>query len=127
MVRSAVVALVGLLGTLVAAGAASADDVVLRDANGRAIHFDVRADADVAWYAGLLRRAAHGNEIERVTIRIVDWDELRGQCSAVAAGCYSRRGGNRGLVVVPAGRSAGIAHTVIHEYGHHVDASRRHG
>ena len=29
-------------------------------------------------------------------------------------------------MVVPAGRSVGIAHTVIHEYGHHVDWSRRH-
>ena len=27
----------------------------------------------------------------------------------------------------PAGRSFDIAHTLIHEYGHHVDASRRHG
>jgi hypothetical protein len=127
MVRSAVVALLGLIGTLVAVGAASADEVVLRDGRGRAIHFDVRADADVAWYAGILRRAAHGDEIERVTIRIVDWHELRSRCSAAAAGCYSRRDGNRGVVVVPAGRSAGVAHTLIHEYGHHVDASRRHG
>jgi hypothetical protein len=126
IVRSILVALLGLLGTLVAAGAASAQDVVLRDAEGRAIHFDVRADADVGWYAGLLRRAAHGDEIERVTIRIVDWDELRSRCSPAAAGCYSRRDGNRGLVVVPAGRSSDVAHTVIHEYGHHVDASRRH-
>ena len=29
-------------------------------------------------------------------------------------------------MVVPAGRSAAIAHTVVHEYGHHVDWSRRH-
>lgn len=110
------------------AAPASAHEVVLRDDEGRAMRFDVRADADVDWYAGLLRRAAHGNEIERVTIRIVDWRELAGQCSTeAAAGCYSRREGNRGLMVVPAGRSPSIAHTVVHEYGHHVDASRRHG
>ena len=29
-------------------------------------------------------------------------------------------------MVVPAGRSDRIAHTVLHEYGHHVDRSRRH-
>jgi hypothetical protein len=29
-------------------------------------------------------------------------------------------------MVVPAGRNRRIAHTVIHEYGHHVDWSRRH-
>ena len=27
----------------------------------------------------------------------------------------------------PGGPEPGIAHTVVHEYGHHVDASRRHG
>jgi hypothetical protein len=126
MARRVVVALLGLLGTLTCAGVADARDVVYRDDEGRAIRFDVREDADVGWYAGLLRRAAHGDEIERVTIRIVSWRDLRDQCSAVAAGCYSRREGNRGVMVVPAGRSADLAHTVIHEYGHHVDASRRH-
>ncbi|HEU5280300.1 MAG TPA: hypothetical protein VFU26_15530 [Gaiellaceae bacterium] len=128
MARTVLVAVLALfLGAAVAAPA-SAHEVVLRDDEGRAMRFDVRADVDVDWYAGLLRRAAHGNEIERVTIRIVDWRELAGQCSTdAAAGCYSRRNGNRGLMVVPAGRSSGIAHTVVHEYGHHVDASRRHG
>ena len=47
----------------------------------------MRADADVGWYAGLLRRAAHGDEIERVTVRIVDWDEIRTRCASYAAGC----------------------------------------
>jgi hypothetical protein len=126
MRRRAVVALVSLLATLASTGAADAREVVYRDEEGRTIRFDVQTDADVGWYAGLLRRAAHGDEIERVTIRIVDWRDIRRQCSAIAAGCYTRRDGNRGLIVVPAGRSADVAHTVVHEYGHHVDASRRH-
>ena len=29
--------------------------------------------------------------------------------------------------VVPAGSTRGIAHTLVHEYGHHVDAFNRHG
>jgi hypothetical protein len=127
MPRRVVVVLLGLCGALTFGGVAEAREVVYRDAEGRAIRFDVREDADVGWYAGLLRRAAHGDEIERVTIRIVGWRELREECTAVAAGCYSRREGNRGLVVVPAGRGADLAHTVVHEYGHHVDASRGHG
>ena len=120
----AVLASVGLLGVV---GEAAAREVVLQDDEGRTIRFDVRADVDVGWYAGLLRRAAHADEISRVTIRIVSWDGLRERCGPGAAGCYTRSAGFRGIVVVPAGRSREIAHTLIHEYGHHVDASRRHG
>jgi len=115
------------LAALALAGIASAREVVLRDDEGRTIRFDVQADADVAWYAGLLRRAAHGDEIERVTVMIVSWPEIATRCAHYAAGCYTRQRGNRGTMIVPAGRSSDIAHTVVHEYGHHVDASRRHG
>jgi hypothetical protein len=127
MARAFVVTVLAVLATAALAGPAAAREVVLRDDDGRAMRFDVRADVDLSWYAGVLRRAAHADEIERVTIRIVDWDELGERCGRRAAGCYSRRKGNRGLMVVPAGRGAAIAHTVIHEYGHHVDWSRRHG
>lgn len=127
MARAAVVAVLALLIGAAVAGPAPAQEVVQRDNEGRAIRFDLRTNADVAWYAGLLRRAAHGDEIEHVTVRIVDWHELGAQCSTeAAAGCYSRRRGNRGVMIVPAGRSSRLAHTVLHEYGHHVDASRRH-
>ena len=126
MARASVVSLLAVLAASILAGPAAAREVVLRDAEGRSLRFDVRADVDVGWYAALLRRAAHANEIERVTIRIVGWDELAERCGRGAAGCYSRREGNRGVMVVPAGRSDRIAHTVLHEYGHHVDRSRRH-
>jgi hypothetical protein len=125
--RTVVVAVLALVGAAALAAPAPARDVVLRDDEGRAMRFDVRADVDLAWYAGLLRRAAHANEIERVTIRIVPWDELRERCGPGAAGCYSRRKGNRGVIVVPAGRGFEVSHALIHEYGHHVDASRHHG
>ena len=127
MKRRIAVGLLGLVATLALAGNAAARDVIVKDGQGRTIRFDVRTDADVGWYAGVLRRAAHGDEIERITITIVDWRELAERCSRAAAGCYSRRSGNRGVMVVPAGRSAELAHTVVHEYGHHIDASRRHG
>jgi hypothetical protein len=81
---------------------------------------------DVDWYADLLRSAAHGAEISGVTIRIVPWEEVRSSCGPSAAGCYGGPRG-RGVIIVPAGRSAEVAHTLIHEYGHHVDSSRRHG
>jgi hypothetical protein len=127
MPRAFVVAVLASLAAAALAGPATAREVVLRDNEGRTMRFDVRADVNVGWYAGVLRRAAHGNEIERVTIRIVTWDELGERCGEFAAGCYSRRNGNRGVMVVPAGQSERLAHTVVHEYGHHVDASRRHG
>ena len=59
MARTLVVSVLAVLAAAVLAGPAAARDVVLRDGEGRTIRFDVRADADVEWYAGLLRRAAH--------------------------------------------------------------------
>lgn len=109
---------------LVAAPAALADTITTQDDRGRTITFDVRApDVDVQWHANLLRRAAHGDEIERVTFHVVTPDELRGRCGAGAAACY---GGSRteARIVVAAGESAQNAHSLIHEYGHHVDAWR---
>ena len=92
MARRFAVAVLVSLARWRSPGTAAAREVVLRDAEGRTIRFDVQADADVGWYAGLLRRAAHGDEIERVTDPIVEWDELRDAlCARIAAGCYSRR------------------------------------
>jgi len=127
-IRRAALVVTGLVALgLVFAGSAGAEEVVLRDGEGRAIRFDVRAaGVDAGWYAGLLRRAAHADEIEDVTIRIVDWPELRDTCGRGAAGCY-RRSDGRGLVVVPAGKTRDVAATLVHEYGHHVDGESQHG
>ncbi|HEU0337676.1 MAG TPA: hypothetical protein VFR43_14045 [Gaiellaceae bacterium] len=115
------------LAALLFAGPAAAENVLLGDGQGRTIRFDVRTGSvDPGWYAGVLRRVAHGDEIEHVTIRIVDWDGLRERCGPAAAGCYKRRSGE-GVLVVPVGSTRGIAHTLVHEYGHHVDAFSRHG
>lgn len=115
------------LAVLAFAGPAAAEQVIELDDEGRQIRFDVRTEgADTGWYADLLRRAAHGDEITKVTIRIVDGSALHDACGHRAAGCYESESG-RGLIVVPAGRSSAIAHTLVHEYGHHVDWSRHHG
>jgi hypothetical protein len=124
--RGVVAALAGL-AALAAAGPATAAEVVLRDRERRPIHFDIRASGvNVRWHAELLRNAAHSDEISHVTIRIVEWNELAETCGRAAAGCYSTRRG-RDLLVVPAVQSRRSAHTLLHEYGHHVDARRRHG
>ncbi len=116
--------LLTVLAGLVGAPVAAAEIVTSTDRAGRTITFDVQAEqVDVEWYAELLRNAAHGAEIERVTFRIVTPEALREICGAGALGCYGGRK-ESARIVVPTGESPRLAHTVYHEYGHHVDAWR---
>lgn len=120
--RGALLLLLAGAVALLLAGPAAAETVLSQDREGRTITFDVQAPGvDVEWYAELLRNAAHGDEISRLTVRIVAADDLHMLCGAGAGGCYT--GARGGRMVVPAGKSAQLAHVVIHEYGHHVDFS----
>jgi hypothetical protein len=111
--------LLALLASLVFAGEARAGEVILNDNEGRSIRFNMKVEGvDAEWYAALLRAAPHGNEISTVRVDVVSWDELHTTCGPDAAGCYSRS-----VMVVPAEQSDEIAHTVVHEYGHHLDRS----
>jgi hypothetical protein len=113
--------LVALVAALALATAAGAEIVTRADSEGRTITFDVRAPSvDVDWYAAVLRAAAHGDEISRVTIRIVPEEDVPALCGAAAAACYSS-GLNGGRMVVPAGKDLRVAATFLHEYGHHLD------
>jgi len=115
--------LIALLAALGAAPVASAEIVTSQDQLGREITFDLRVPGvDVEWYAEQLRTAAHGEEIARVTFTIVSFSELREICGDAAAGCYSRGGSAR--ITVPAGMSELVTHTLLHEYGHHIDSAR---
>jgi hypothetical protein len=102
---------------------ATAATVVRYDSAGRAMTFDVRTGGvGVNWYARLLRRSLHGDEIEDVVVRIVSPRRIASLCGSGADSCYNGdRGG--GVVVVPAGRNARTAHLLVHEYAHHLDAS----
>jgi hypothetical protein len=120
--RKFVLAIVLVLTLAVAAGA-NAAIVTTTDGQGRRITLDVRdATADTDWYAAVLRATAHGNEISNVTIRIVRDQAIEGLCGSEAAACYTRASG-RPTIMIPAGKSQFIEGTLIHEYGHHVDAS----
>jgi hypothetical protein len=113
------VVLLALAGSLGFAGQAAAAEVVLADNEGRTIRFDVRVEGvDAEWYAAFLRAAPHGDEISTVTIQLVSWDELRSICGGGAAGCYARS-----RMTVPAEQSDEAAHTLVHEYAHHLDRS----
>jgi hypothetical protein len=108
-----------LLTSLVFAGNATAAEVILPDDQGRSIRFDVRVEGiDAEWYAALLRAAPHGDEISTVRVDVVSWDELHTTCGRDAGGCYAHN-----VMVVPAEQSDETAHTVVHEYGHHLDHS----
>jgi hypothetical protein len=118
--RPAVLLVVVLAALVLGGEEALAAEEVRQDDEGRTIRFDVRAGGvDVDWYAGHLRRAPHGDEIERVVVRIVDRAGLREACGRAAAGCYGR-----GRLVGPAGRDLRTARVLLHEYGHHLDSRR---
>jgi hypothetical protein len=121
-VRRALPLLLALVAALLLSTPAAAEIVYAQDREGRTITFDVQVpNVDVEWYAELLRNVAHGDEISRVTVRIVAGDDLHMLCGAGAGGCYSGGGTRSGRITVPAGKSAQLAHVVVHEYGHHID------
>jgi hypothetical protein len=109
--------------TLALATGAGAAIVTSTDLQGRPITFDVRAaTVDTNWYTDILRATVHGNEISNVTIRIVPDQSIEGLCGSEAAACYTHIAG-RATIIIPAGKNQFIEGTLIHEYGHHLDAS----
>src|SRR3954454_1516360 len=117
------VAFLALVLTLAFAAGASGAVVTSTDLQGRTITFDVRATAvDTDWYAAVLRATSHGNEISNVTVRIVPDQSIESLCGSAAAACYTGIGG-RPTIIVPAGKNQFIEGTLVHEYGHHIDAS----
>jgi hypothetical protein len=122
-VKRLLVTIVALVLTLVVAAGASAAIVTTADLQGRPITFDVRApNVDTNWYADVLRATAHGNEISDLTIRIVPDQQIDGLCGSEAAACYTHVG-SRPTIMIPAGKNQFIEGTLVHEYGHHIDAS----
>jgi hypothetical protein len=118
-----VLTLLVLVLTLALAAAANGAIITSTDTQGRRITFDVRAaTADTDWYASILRSIAHGNEISSVTIRIVPDRSIDTLCGDEAAACYTRSGG-RPTIIISAGKNTNIEGNLIHEYGHHLDAS----
>jgi hypothetical protein len=122
--KSALAVILLALCLTVAAGA-NAAIITSTDGQGRRITFDVRAAAvDTNWYADVLRGTAHGNEISNLTIRIVPDQQIDALCGDAAAACYEHDGRAGPTIYIPAGKSQNIEGTLVHEYGHHVDASR---
>ncbi len=122
--RSLVILVVSLTA-LLSAQAAGAAIVTRHDNAGRVVTFDVRAHGvEVGWYAGVLRRAVHGDEIETARIRIVPRSRISRLCEGEwTQSCYEgdEKGG---VLVIPAGPPSEVAHLLLHEYAHHIDMAR---
>lgn len=117
----------GVLAAAALAAAVPAADAAVTthsDGAGRTITVDTRSGgASPATYAAILRDSVHGDEIERVVVRVVARGRIASLCgSGEATACYSGNG-RRGTMIVPAGTRSSVEHTVLHEYGHHVDAA----
>ena len=101
---------------------AAAAIVTRQDGAGRTITFDVPAGTNVNGYAGVLRTALHGGEIEHVTIRIVSSTALARSCGGRFVSCYRSGGWHHDAeILLPRNRYDG--RVLVHEYAHHLDDS----
>lgn len=120
---SGVVAAAGLLAS---SGLAAGAVVTTQDEKGRTITIDAEPrDTSIGDYARVLRNSVHGDEIETVTLRVVPEAAVTRLCgSPRAEACY--RAGQDATIIVREGDATEDAQTILHEYGHHVDATIRH-
>jgi hypothetical protein len=75
-------------------------------------------------YARVLAAVRHGDEIEDLIVMVVSAKRMSKICGAWAAACYASDDPDlhsRGQMWIDASDSDWI-HSVVHEYGHHVDA-----
>lgn len=79
-------------------------------------------DVDLAPFAGILIGAIHGDELRRVQVLVAQRADLDALCSDKAAACYfgADDGSGRGQINVAAD-DPDLRHSLIHEYGHHID------
>lgn len=91
------------------------------DAHGHRIQVGTEMpDLDLEPYAAVLAATLHSGEIERVLTEVVPWEAIGAACGHPdAIGCYSPA---LARIVIPDHDPADdLVHTIVHEYGHHVD------
>ena len=93
------------------------------DAHGHAIRIGTDISGlDLAPYAAVLGQTLHGSEIAAVLVEVVPWSFIEAACGAPqVVGCYFP--GQLRIVVTDRDPRGGneLVHTIVHEYGHHVD------
>lgn len=77
---------------------------------------------DLASFARILIGTIHGNELRRVQVLVARRTDLDSLCDEQAAACYfgADDGSGRGQINVAADDPS-LRHSLIHEYGHHID------
>jgi hypothetical protein len=92
------------------------------DQHGHAITIETDNDAvDLRPFAAILAATYHDDEISRLYVGVISNAGVSATCGAQAVACYfPRRNSPEGLMVVSY-QDDDIAHTMFHEYGHHMD------
>ncbi|SEH13688.1 hypothetical protein [Thermoleophilum album] len=77
---------------------------------------------DLASFARILIGTIHGNELRRVQVLVAPRADIDSLCGEQAAACYfgADDGSGRGQINVAADDPS-LRHSLIHEYGHHID------
>ncbi len=125
--RFTTVFVAALTASAALATTAAAAEQIVNDSQGRPITFDVQAGGvDVSAFAGILDRSLHGNEISDVVVRVIPENQIAAECGSGALACYqwSSRGG--ALITVPSLPASRVTSSLVHEYGHHIDATYAH-
>lgn len=101
----------------------------MQDAAGRPFGFDPGSTgADPAPFVAVLSRAVHGDEIRDLTVRVVPVRAIRQTCTDPrAVACYERDETGHGVITTSPVLDRQGARTLLHEYGHHIDATYGNG
>ena len=122
-------ALVAGLALLAPAALALGAPVVVHDSLGRPFTVDAQVPGvDVTPYVDTLSAAVHGDEIHDLTVRIVPAASIRARCNDTqAVACYEHTGTGDGIITVPPTLTRQERASLLHEYGHHIDATYGNG
>ena len=100
------------------------NEQLFRDPDGNLLTMATdRAGLDLMPWASVLAATYHHAEIERVHVFVTDGATLRSICGDQAQACYGPDDPGRLLtgVMVIAYDDRDVVHSILHEYGHHVD------
>jgi hypothetical protein len=87
------------------------------------MHFDAPDQATANALGQTVSALIHGNEVSSVVIRVVSPSAVTAACGSDAAGCFQTTSRGASTIYVPTGERG--PDVLTHEYGHHIEQSRR--